>query len=785
MATVDTLIVKIQADMSQLKRSLNKMERDVSKSTKKAGKSFAQMGMAFRGTIAGVIAYNTGRFTKMLAGMAGDVEEMQAKSSVVFGRFAEDFRGFTKELGVSVGRSRFDLEEMGASVQDLFVPLGFSRGAAAELSKTLVKLAVDVASFNNAQDIDTMRAFQSTLVGNHETVRKFGIVITETEMKAELMRMGITKNTKLVTAQEKVQARLNLIIAGTSDAQGDAAKTSESFTNRSKALVASLKDLSRLIGDSLLPVATDLVNSMIEATVSAERFLKMIGAIAETPEQELERLKNQINDIREALEKLSNVGIPDNHILNRLSGILDSITVAKNIFWLMELTAQFRAAEEAVVDWSRAVEMGGNLIPSFQKPAAAKPIRTPAPTGLDDKQKKALQETVKLYEKQIKQAKDFNMTLMFAVQKRHDITAMLEKENRLVEKNNILQKLGLGQLEDEMEILAANFKFYAEKQKFADADRGKPLSDEERKNAARLKTRFDQLAVQRLAILALGKLIDKRNELIAVQEKSRKINELNQQELNQAASLINSTATAYQRLAYDIAYLEAIIKKFGDTHKKVVQQAQVALEKLRLKQWEMSKEGQVVMQIAGQVVDNVSQNIADVLTNSGEGLKDWKNTLRSILNMIIKEMIKAQLQALLTAKAMQSMMAFFGFGKAPAVGGGVTLSPSYVEGGSKAPVQLAGGGNIQARVPSLVGERGPELFMPNTGGKILNNQETTRALGSGQPVNISQSFNVTTGVAQTVRAEIMSMMPLIEGQTVQAVADAKQRGGAFAQIMSK
>ena len=75
--------------------------------------------------------------------------------------------------------------------------------------------------------------------------------------------------------------------------------------------------------------------------------------------------------------------------------------------------------------------------------------------------------------------------------------------------------------------------------------------------------------------------------------------------------------------------------------------------------------------------------------------------------------------------------------------------------------------------------------MPNTGGKILNNQETTRALGSGQPVNISQSFNVTTGVAQTVRAEIMSMMPLIEGQTVQAVADAKQRGGAFAQIMSK
>ena len=52
-----------------------------------------------------------------------------------------------------------------------------------------------------------MKAFQSALVGNHETVRRFGIVITEAELQAELFRMGITKSKDEITAAEKLQAR--------------------------------------------------------------------------------------------------------------------------------------------------------------------------------------------------------------------------------------------------------------------------------------------------------------------------------------------------------------------------------------------------------------------------------------------------------------------------------------------------------------------------------------------------------------------------------------------------
>ena len=138
-----------------------------------------------------------------------------SKAKVVFGSNFGAVEKTLDDFGNQVGRATHNLVAMASSVQDTFVPMGFSRKEASGLSVQLSKLAVDVASFNNASDVDTMRAFQSAIVGNHETVRRFGVVITEATLKQELNRMGITKSMKEVTNAEKVQARLNLIIDGT------------------------------------------------------------------------------------------------------------------------------------------------------------------------------------------------------------------------------------------------------------------------------------------------------------------------------------------------------------------------------------------------------------------------------------------------------------------------------------------------------------------------------------------------------------------------------------------
>jgi uncharacterized membrane protein len=50
---------------------------------------------------------------------------------------------------------------------------------------------------------------------------------------------------------------------------------------------------------------------------------------------------------------------------------------------------------------------------------------------------------------------------------------------------------------------------------------------------------------------------------------------------------------------------------------------------------------------------------------------------------------------------------------------------------------------------------------------------------SGGGVTIVQNINISTGVQQTVRAEIRQMMPQIADSAKGAVLDAKRRGGSY------
>ena len=90
----------------------------------------------------------------------------------------------------------------------------------------------------------------------------------------------------------------------------------------------------------------------------------------------------------------------------------------------------------------------------------------------------------------------------------------------------------------------------------------------------------------------------------------------------------------------------------------------------------------------------------------------------------------------------------------------------------------ADGGPVKGGTTYLVGERGPELFTPASNGNIVPNHE----LGGG--TTIVQNINISTGVQQTVRAEIRQMMPVIAESAKSAVADSKRRGGNYGRAMA-
>jgi phage-related minor tail protein len=129
--------------------------------------------------------------------------------------------------------------------------------------------------------------------------------------------------------------------------------------------------------------------------------------------------------------------------------------------------------------------------------------------------------------------------------------------------------------------------------------------------------------------------------------------------------------------------------------------------------------------------------------------------------------------------AFRQMVSGF-FGGSSGGGGFNLLSMFGLGGGGSVPLppipMRAAGGSVSSGSPYIVGENGPELFMPSRSGSII--PDSTMSGGSGVVVN--QTINISTGVQQTVRAEIQSLLPQISNAAKAAVIDAKRRGGSFA-----
>ena len=176
--------------------------------------------------------------------------------------------------------------------------------------------------------------------------------------------------------------------------------------------------------------------------------------------------------------------------------------------------------------------------------------------------------------------------------------------------------------------------------------------------------------------------------------------------------------------------------------------------------------------------DGMSNALADAFVNGKLSMESLADVFRNVVKQMIAEAIRAQIIRMLMNAATGGFGGFFG-------GGGAVGSGSSSMQFTSAPDSFAGGGRIPARAsggPVMVGERGPELFIPHSAGVIRNNHDTMNMMqGGNQPV-VNQTINIDAGVSQTVRAEVMSMMPRIKSETINAMIDGKRRGNSISKV---
>lgn len=199
---------------------------------------------------------------------ASDYQESLNKVDVAFGDSSAAVREFAKESLTAFGISEGTALDMAATFGDMATSLGLPVDRAADMSKSLVGLAGDLASFKNISIDIANTALTGVFTGETESLKKLGIVMTETNLQAFALSQGITKQFKDFSQAEKVQLRYAYILANTKNAQGDFARTGGGAANQTRIFTESLKQVGQQLGSVILPAFTKaitFVNGLIKS----------------------------------------------------------------------------------------------------------------------------------------------------------------------------------------------------------------------------------------------------------------------------------------------------------------------------------------------------------------------------------------------------------------------------------------------------------------------------------------------------------------------------------------
>lgn len=221
------------------------------------GRSMADASRVARYAFAGIVAYSIKA--------AASAAEVENAFNVAFGASSAGARKFSEDLAKLTGRDPVELREGMSRLQLVITGTGIEAGKSAKMVEALTSRAVDVGSLFNVKDADALQAMISGITGEAEPLKRFGVILNDTALGAELLRLGFKGTAQEATEEQKAVARLNIILAKTAVAQGDAANTADGAANKTKAMTAEFNKAARELGEQLLPAFVKVAGSATDA----------------------------------------------------------------------------------------------------------------------------------------------------------------------------------------------------------------------------------------------------------------------------------------------------------------------------------------------------------------------------------------------------------------------------------------------------------------------------------------------------------------------------------------
>ena len=225
----------------------------------------------FKGVGFALIIRQLGLLSKQAINMASDLEEVQNVVDVSFGSMADQVEAFANTAVRSYGMSALTAKRMASTFMAMSNGMDIAQEAGKNMSLQLTALAGDMASFYNVGQDIAQTALNSIFTGETESLKKFGIVLTETNLEAFALSQGIKKSYQAMSQAEKVALRYNYVLNATKNAQGDFARTSGSWANQIRLLKEQWMQFLGILGSGLIKILTPMIkalNQMLASLIS-------------------------------------------------------------------------------------------------------------------------------------------------------------------------------------------------------------------------------------------------------------------------------------------------------------------------------------------------------------------------------------------------------------------------------------------------------------------------------------------------------------------------------------
>ncbi len=210
---------------------------------------------------------------------ASDIQEVQNVVDTAFGSMAYKMEEFAKTSVKQFGISQLSAKQMGSTFMAMGASMLDNMEEASDMAINLTARAADMSSFYNKSIEETSYALKSIYTGETESLKEYGVVMTQVNMEEFARQQGINKSIQAMTQAEKVELQYAYVMQQTALAAGDFAKTSDSWANQTRILSEQFKELLSVIGSGLIVVFTPVVKFLNTILTGLIAIAKQIGAI--------------------------------------------------------------------------------------------------------------------------------------------------------------------------------------------------------------------------------------------------------------------------------------------------------------------------------------------------------------------------------------------------------------------------------------------------------------------------------------------------------------------------